>query len=557
MTLSTNSAEFWAYHLARAVEREGAGELGNPSPDIDLLTWAILYRAQLRPGKFFTLRDHHYLREMYTCDHPWQMYMKGSQVGISEMLVSFAFWVADVKRGDVLYVMPTTDDVGDFSRMRFGPALEASPYLSRRLTQPAHGNLRSNPDFRGSDKVNLKRFRDNWLIFRGGTVGKDGRARQLKSVPADVLIGDEVDEMDSRTLPIARKRLGHSYLKWERLASTPTYPGMGIDEYWQLSDQREWFVPCPHCGERQTFDFWKQVVIEKNDLDWPVAWHGQSENRAFIACIKCGKEVDHTAPGQWVAAHPGREWAGFHPTKLMSSQTPLIDIVRSFRATDETKRKEATNQHLGLTFTPKGGRLTDEALNACKRDYAMGPHPDAGASMGVDIGNLLHVIIRARKDGDGQRRLLYAGEVVHFYELEPLMKQYGVETCVVDSQPEKKKAREFQASYPDGRVWLCYYLDGKQPEIAAWDWRKGVVNADRTWSLDTTMAGFYDKSNILPQDIVRETNYYPHMKAEIRTVEEAADGNKISRYINSGPDHFCHAENYCLIASLRPVGWAR
>ena len=33
--------------------------------------------------------------------------------------------------GDVLYIMPTYNDVSDFSQMRFGPALEASPYLSK------------------------------------------------------------------------------------------------------------------------------------------------------------------------------------------------------------------------------------------------------------------------------------------------------------------------------------------------------------------------------------------------------------------------------------------
>jgi len=538
--------------LSQLLASKGAGD-----GHVDFLVWTIFCRAQIRPGKPFTLHDHLYLKDIYQCGAREQVYKKGGQLGLSEMLVSLGLYVCDVLEGDVLYVMPTFTDVSDFSQMRFGPALEASRYLNDLVTAPAHGLSGSDNRYRGADKVALKRIRNNWLIFRGGSVGKDGRARQLKSVPADLLIADEIDEMDSRTLAIARKRLGHSKMKMQRLASTPTYPGVGIDVEWEKTDQREWHVGCGHCGHRQQMLFWEHVVLEKDDLGWPVAWNGMKENKAFVACEKCGKEVDHLVVGEWVPAYPGRDVIGFHPTKMMAAQTPLIDIVYSFRTTDETKRKEATNQHLGLTFTPRGGRLTDDTLNECLRDYAMGVVPDSGASMGVDVGDLLHVVIRARKDGKGQRRQLYAGEVIHFYEVTQLMKRYSVETCVVDAQPEKKAAREFQATHPDGVVWLCYYLDGKQAEIATWDWKRGIVNADRTWSLDTTMAGFYDKSNTLPQDIVNEANYYPHMKAEIRQIQEAPDGNKIARYINTGPDHFCHAENYATIAALRSIGWAR
>ena len=545
------------YLLAKRASDAGLGQLGNPNANTSLLMWTTLYRAELRAGRTFSLHDHLYLKDIYECTARSQVYKKGGQIGISELLVSLALYVADVRKGDVLYIMPTGDDVSDFSRMRFGPALEVSDYLNSLVTQPSHGKMRSLAKIRGADKVSLKRVRDNWLIFRGGTVQKDGRARQLKSVPADLLIADELDEMDERALSIARKRLGHSAMKMERLASTPTFPGVGIDAEWNNSDMREWYVPCAHCGHRQQLLFWEHVVLETNDMDWPTEWNGKGDNRAFVACEKCGREINHLAAGEWVATYSGRDVVGFHPTKMMASHTPLIDIVNSFRTTNETKRREATNQHLGETFTPKGGVMTDEVLNKCVRPYSMGVAEDSGASMGVDVGDLLHVIIRGRLNDKGHRPLLYAGELGRFYELDQLIKLYGDGTCVIDAAPEKKKAREFQSNHSEGLVWLCYYLDLKQSEIAKWDWRNAVVNADRTWSLDTTMARFYDGGNIFPEEIKNITNYYKHMKASIRIVVDDANGNKTSRYINNAADHFAHAENYCTIAAMRDVGWAR
>ena len=46
---------------------------------------------------------------------------------------------------------------------------------------------------------------------------------------------------------------------WRRkvfLASTPTIKGLSvIEREFEASDQRRYFVPCPHCGHRQALVF--------------------------------------------------------------------------------------------------------------------------------------------------------------------------------------------------------------------------------------------------------------------------------------------------------------
>jgi len=248
-------------------------------------------------------------------------------------------------------VFPTETHVTDFSTARIGPALEASPYLTQIVME---GSGSDGKRRKRTDRVTLKRVRDRFLYLRGGQVKPDGKAPQLKSIDADVLILDEVDEMDVRAPAIAVKRLGHSALREERWISTPTYPGVGIHAKWLESDQREWFVRCGHCGEWQPLTI-QQVVTEWDTLGRPVVWHGQGEGRAFIACRKCEREINRLQSGRWVPAYPDREIVGYHLTKLFSATTPLLDIVLALQTVNETKRREAFNQDLGETYTPRGG----------------------------------------------------------------------------------------------------------------------------------------------------------------------------------------------------------
>jgi len=400
MTLSTRSSTTCRQQLAGALW-ETRRRMNQGSPD--LLAWTILRRATLAPGRPFNLGRHPYLTEIYSIRAQRMVIYKASQMGASEYLVSYALHAADERQATVLYLFPTDVHVNDFSAARIGPAIEASPYLDQIVVEGGAANGK-----RGADRVTLKRVRDRFVYLRGAQVSPDGQAHQLKAVDADCLILDEWDEMDPRAPVIARKRLGHSAIAEERAVSTPTYPGRGIHAEWLETDQREWQVKCGHCGTWQVVAI-GSVVTEWDQLDRPVRWHGQKDGRAFAACRQCGKELHHLGMGQWVATYPGREVVGFHLTKLFSSTTPLLQVVRNLQEVDETKRREAYNQDLGEPYTPRGGQLTDQVLDACRREYAHGP-AGANAVMGVDVGNLLYTVIRGPADPEtGERPQRFAG----------------------------------------------------------------------------------------------------------------------------------------------------
>ena len=65
-------------------------------------------------------------------------------------------------------------------------------------------------------------------------------------------------------------------------------------------------------------------------------------------------------------------------------------------------------------------------------------------------------------------------------------------------------------------------------------------------------------TSILEGDI---PDYYDHLKAQVRVLEDGPGGKKVARYVASGPDHLGQAENYCTVASTkrrwREIGFLR
>jgi hypothetical protein len=489
-----------------------------------------------------------YLLDLYNCIAQTVVVYKAGQMGASEYGISYALHAADERNATPLYVFPTERHISDFSAARIGPAVEASAYLQAIVASGDAGDNR-----RGADRVTLKRVRDRFVYLRGAKVDPDGTAAQLKSIDADVLILDELDEMDPRAPAIAEKRLGASAIAEKRIISTPRYSGHGIHAEWLKSDQREWQVRCGSCGEWQPMTI-HQVVQEWDVLGRPLRWHGDANGRAWVACRKCGKELDRLGAGQWIPGNPASNIAGFHLTKLFSPARALLDVVQALQTLDETKRREAVNQDLGEPYTPKGGGLTEDVLDNCKRQYAHGAVKGEATSLGCDVGRVLHVVIRGpAKTETGERPQRFAG-TTDWEGLGRLIKEYAVEAAVIDALPETTKARELQAGFPKV-MFLAYYtqqkVGSKKPEAAEVDHLKGTVTIDRTRAMDETFAGFYSKVNTLPGDIDNVRDYRAQMKAPQRVLETGPGGQPIARYVENGDDHFAHAETYCWIAASR------
>jgi len=204
-------------------------ELASPearATGVPLSIWA-LDKIRL-DGKPFSFEGHEYLRGLYDDTTPHVVVIKAAQLGVTTWAILRSLHGC-LSGLTVLYFFPTKTDVLDFSRSRVNPLIAANAFLTRAIKE--------------TDTAGLKRIGDAYLYLRGmqSTVG-------MKSVPADVVVFDELDEATPDAKALARERLSHSDYRRMVELSNPSLPGYGIDEAFQESDQRAWMIKCQSCG---------------------------------------------------------------------------------------------------------------------------------------------------------------------------------------------------------------------------------------------------------------------------------------------------------------------
>ncbi len=174
------------------------------------------------PGPW-TFKYHPWLREMHDSTAEMNVGQKAAQMGYTEWALNTVFYNIDVRNRDVLYVLPAqTPDASDFSAARFDPALELSPHLGKLFSDVKN--------------VGHKRAGSANLYIRGS------RSRSgLKSVPVNLIILDEVDEMTQDNIPLALERTAGQVEKQVLMLSTPTISNRGINEYFNLTTQEHFF----------------------------------------------------------------------------------------------------------------------------------------------------------------------------------------------------------------------------------------------------------------------------------------------------------------------------
>ena len=352
--------------------------------------------------------------------------------------------------------------------------------------------------------------------------------------------------MAEGTLEVAQKRLASSRRGLLRIASTPRLPEVGINALFLQSDQRRYHLLCPGCG-----------------LEQPLQWEANVDRaRPAVVCRRCGEQMDRLAPGRWIPEAPGNTSIhGYHLNRLYSPWLDLPAMIAASEATTPAGVQEFQNSDLAEPFVPPGGGLSIDVLDRCRRDYKLDDYGGQPCDMGVDVGIVLHVVIRERLPDEKVRpnapaRLWFAGEVAAFSDLRPLMDRFRVERCVIDALPETHSAHDLAQA--DARVALAHY-DRRDPGHEP-DWgRPNRLHINRLEAIDAVMHRFHDEVALLPQEARRLDGrmrdgigeYYRELLAPTRTLEQDAAGNWVARWLDRGrPDHFTHAEVYCLLARV-------
>ena len=516
----------------------------------DASRWASKYRVMSHPYPGIWTFDHHpWLKEMHDSRAELNVGQKSAQVGFTECVLNIAFYFIDVKKMDVLYVLPNQrPDAADFSSGRFDKALELSEHLRNMF----------------SDVKNVGHKRAGYanLYIRGS----NSRA-QLKSIPVSVVIIDELDEMDQENIPLALQRNTGQLERFAWQISTPTIPEFGINFHFNTSTQDHFTFPCPSCGQFIELSFPDNIVITAETED------DKSIHDTHLICNKCKAKLPHEDKpkflnkGKWVSRFADRVVRGFHINQLYSMNLHPSYIAANFLKSkkDVHAEQEFHNSTIGVPHVVAGAKITDEQLDSCVATYEMTDFKRSGLqTMGVDVGhNVLHVVtnewfVEGRAGHDinsySKARNLFHNEVRDFEELDGLMRSFNVRFCVVDAQPDRRKAVEFANRF-HGRVRLCRYTNGVVGRtLSKIDGQELYVNVDRTSWLDMSLSRFKQDTIQIPKNTKRD--FRSHMKAIIRIPSKDKQGNPIAKYETpgSGQDHYAHALTYAEIALPLALG---
>ena len=507
--------------------------------------WACFRRIELQTGPF-SFADHEFQQEPMQLRVQRMCYMKATQQGITEIEVLKSLHGMIMKRypQGVLYMFPTSDNVHEFSKSRFNPLIDANNEYIGKFVKPGG---------KGTDTTSLKKIHSAFLYLRGTrltqSIGGDLESKesvQLRSIPVDRVVFDEVDLMPDEVILKARGRMGHSRIKEEVYLSNPTLPGFGIDRLFQESDQRHYHRRCG-CGE------WNCA-----ELSFPDCVKIRKDGTGYIGCSKCGSDVGPTSGiiGKWVAAHPEKSprgehdsfnMAGYRLSQLMSVFNDPAVILEEYRNPPQGNLGDVMRLRLGLPYVAAEDKLSLGVVLECCENSLMPETYKGQCAMGVDVGKIKHVVIGI-KTGTDRYEILKVARLSRWNDIHDLAKKFNVRSAVVDAQPYQDEAREFQKS-ENYRVFLCEYSENS---TIATQYREdsGIVKTNRTEIFDSTHRLVAAKKVVLPRECTEVVEFAKQVCATAKVLEtNKRTGTAVYRYRKMGDEHYRNALNYFYMAA--------
>lgn len=362
------------YHLAHggnvfATAWADGWDVAEPLP-VD--EWADKYRILPREsssehGPWRTQRTP-YLREpmqVLSDSHPSKraVMIFGTQTGKTETGNNWIGSSIHQSPSSMMVVQPTVEMGKRWTRQRLNPMVALTPELQERI-KPSRSRDSGNTS-------TMKEFPGGFLVIAGSN-----SASSLSSMPVRRLFLDEVDRYPSdvddegHPVDVADRRTSSFPRRKVLITSAPTVKGESVvEEEYEASDQRHYYVPCPHCGH-------EQILRDENLTD----------DGSFI-CEKEGHVIEEhhktwmLENGHWIAHNPNSDIPGFH---LPSYYAPIglgytwqeIAGLRAKAKANPEKWKTYVNTIMAETYEDESGKVEWKEVADRAGGYASRTIPD-------------------------------------------------------------------------------------------------------------------------------------------------------------------------------------
>lgn len=450
-------------------------------------------------GEPLDFRKYRFMYDVYCDRSPLICCMKCAQIGFTTYEILKSAHECRNEGYDIIYVLPTGDDVKKFSGGKTNKMLAQNPAMQAWT--------------KDKDSIEQKQFGKNTIYYQGSWT-----ERAALMITAKKLIVDEYDRCKQAIVEQYDSRLQSVADPKKAFFSNPSLPDFAIDKLYKASDQKKWHVT-HSCGET--------YVMDERCVNY---------GKELYECPKCHMEItdEERRMGEWKATSTG-EWSGYWIPLWIAPWMPASKIAQMKR---EKTPEFFANFVAGLPYVGGGNKVSAETV--LKNLDANVNLQEGRIIIGVDTGLPIHYVVGNRQG------LFFYGTCTSYDELEALLRRYPRSVLVSDQGGDLIGIRALQERFR-GRVFLCYYRQNRKTnELITWGEgdKYGEVVVDRNRTLQMLIDEMQDRRFPISGTPGDWQDYVVHWLNIYRTKEENALGVMEYRWERTGPDHWAHATLY-------------
>lgn len=496
--------------------------------------WAAVNNIEIMDNVKFTMVNTRYLKDCIDFRTPRNprgkfdslVIKKGAQSRITTSMMLYVLHALkyQVFEKNVMYFMPT------FTSVQRANSLIFTPLLNNRCVRP----------FVQDNNIDLKKIAGHSIVFVGAQPKKmfnteEKDSSNARSIPCDMVLWDELDHIDDDIKEQGFERMLDSKIALEAAWGSPTIPGYGVDYRYENSSRDKWQIKCGSCGKYTCLIDEFPRSIDKKGGKWT------------RVCVHCNAEI-FVNDGKWVSEVKESDVCGKFISGLMAPRAKFAKYMKIWHSGTERQRVHMERSFLGRAVMQSGSQLLEyQILERCQ-DYHMPSGSKEETVCGVDVNDMLNVVI-GQRIGEDMYRILWVSEVKDFEELAVWCDNFNVNKCFIDSMPDMHATRQFvkDMHFPVYRTTyseFCIEPNIDRPQ------HKATVNRNECCDMvhDTFARGKID----LPKENQLIRGYAKSMTKIAKTIVETA-GSSVAkpRWVKIGDkqDHYFHATLYFLLAA--------
>jgi hypothetical protein len=489
--------------------------------DLSVIAFITKNQVKTETGDILDFKKYRFMYDVYRDRSRLMVCMKSAQIGFTTYEIIKTAHECKNEGIDILYVLPTADDVKRFSGGKTNKILSQNPVMAT-WTQD-------------KDSVEQKQFGEHTVYYQGSWT-----ERAALMITAKKLVVDEYDRCKQSIVEMYDSRLQSIADPKKAFFSNPSIPDFGVHKFYQLSDQKKWHV---------THSCSANFVLDEGCIDY--------EQELYI-CPSCKGEItdEERRMGEWKSTSEG-EWSGYWIPLWVAPWMKASDIAKYKR---EKTGEYFANFVAGEPYVGSGNVVTEEMLvNAIS---PLDNTQKGRTIIGVDTGHNIYYTLM-NKEGvfyhgyimsvEENERSLKLPNYNPYDALDKLMRDYPEAIMVADQGGDLIGIRALQAKYPS-RVFLCWFTkETKNQQIIRWSEgeERGRVLVDRNRMIQLTVDEIADKRLTFNGSYADWKDYFAHWM-NIYRAREIVDETEPSygwRWVwkRKGPDHWALSTVYARV----------